>query len=385
MSEMGEWLAQMFANGTISRPSTYGAGTSAPGGMPYVGTEASSPAAGPGMSGSAYAPAGGMPYLGTEAAGSGMPVGPDGKGDPSQHMFTRPGGEGPFPPPGGPAYPGAPPWAGDPNIPAPLANFLMQYESGYPVLPQEIYDLYGGDAILEAMRRFDPNAQWSRQDLYGGEGGGAGQGYRLDYDRSKLPAGAGPGWMSPVNMNPDRLRNGEMKYYDPNYGWVTDPRNVYHKSEGIEKWAPAIAALISMGGPALGAAAAGAGIGAGVGGTSAVTGSAAGLVPANIPAAGASSWWTNLLGKAPRTVGPLLSGAPSAPTLNPRPVVPAGAVSPGAPAARRGMPVPRNATVPDPYGFDATRFNAGGSAPNPRSNDSKLVATDFADDPYRFS
>jgi hypothetical protein len=44
-------------------------------------------------------------------------------------------------------------------------------------------------------------------------------------------------------------------------------------------------------------------------------------------------------------------------------------------------PIPKNQTMADPYGYDFTKFNAGGSAPRANNNDSKLVATQFADDP----
>jgi hypothetical protein len=295
---------------------------------------------------------------------------------------------------------------------------LRSYQfGGQSTIPQELYDLYGGDQILSAIQKYDPNARWSTQDLYGGEGGTGGVGHRLDFDPRTMPQAAGPlGWMYPTNETGDRLINPEMKYYDPVYGWVTDPRNVNHgNNEGLHKWAPYIAAAISMGGPALGAALAGAGIGAGVGGTAAVTGGAAGLNAANIAGGGAPTWWSNLLSKAPRTGGSIASGfspptnpnpAGSGPPVRP-PVAPAGA--PPAPRSNpygAPMPLARNQVMGDPfgmpqamgtttpqarkggydsYGFDPTAFNSGGSAMKPNSGDSKLVATQFADDPYRFS
>jgi hypothetical protein len=369
MAEMGDWFAEMVRQGVFT-PAT------------------------PEQLASVLPPAS-VPEAGKSDPALHMFDRADVKGDPAQHLMTRPGGEGPFnptpapPTPGTPAYPGAPPWAGDPNIPAPLANFLLQYASGHSQLPQEIYDLYGGDEILTNLQKFDPNASWSYSDVGGGEGATSQMGYKLNFDETKLPPFAGPGWQSPVSLNQDRLRNGEMRYYDPNYGWVTDPRNVYHKSEGIEKWAPAIGAAISMGAPlafpaafgALGAAAVPAGF------TSGVTGAAAGLGAGNIPGSFASlggpasatqaarpSTYTSGV----RTVGGLGSSLrpPTAPA--PRPPVP----------PKMGMtrpPIPKNQTMADPYGYDFTKFNAGGSTSRANNNDSKLVATQFADDPYRFS
>lgn len=384
-SEMGAWLAQMFADGTITRAPGNPIATSVdPGGGLRYATSGVSDVFGNGVS-----PEGGTDFVGTEAT-SAADIGT---------------------PPAAPLYPGAPPWAGDPNIPAPLAMWLRSYMmGGQSTIPQELYDLYGGDAILEAIRKYDPNAAWSTQDMYGGEGGtSAQQGHRLDFDSRTLPQAAGPlGWMYPTNESGERLFNPEMKYYDPIYGWVTDPRNVNHgNNEGLHKWAPYIAAAISMGGPALGAALASAGIGAGVGGTAAVTGGAAGLNAANIAGGGTPTWWSNLLGKAPRTGGSIISGLSPPTNPNPTPARPPAAPAPAAAPPSRSVsfgappPLARNQLLNDPfgmqttpsarrgsydaYGFDPTAFNSGGSATKPNSGDSKLVATQFTDDPYRFS
>ena len=45
----------------------------------------------------------------------------------------------------------------------------------------------------------------------------------------------------------------------------------------------------------------------------------------------------------------------------------------------------KRSTGYDMYGYDPTAFNSSGSAAKPASGDTKLVATQFADDPYRFS
>jgi hypothetical protein len=51
---------------------------------------------------------------------------------------------------------------------------------------------------------------------------------------------------------------------------------------------------------------------------------------------------------------------------------------------QQGVVTPKTRSY-DTYGFDPTAFNSGGSTMKPKSNDTKLVATQFADDPYRFS
>lgn len=335
MSEMGDWINQMFSSGVMTRP-----GGEGPWDVPVPTT----------------------PLVDTL---------------PSDAIAEKPSVT---PVADAPAYPGAPPWAGDPSIPAPLEMFLRQYYSGHSQLPQEIYDLYGGDNIIQQLQQYDPNASWTYGDMGGGEGAMQRMGYSLNFDPRTLPAPAGPlGWSRPTNAEGQGLTHGDMKYYDPIYGWVTDPRNVARQSNTLETLAPYIAAGITMGGPAIGGALAGAGIGAG--GTAAVTGGAAGLNAANIATGGAPSWWSNLLGKAPRTVGPIVSGAPSQPTTyRPSAPSPAAVTTP-----KRGAPLARNQVMPDSYGFDPAAFNSGGSTTKPQSNDSRLVATQFADDPYRFS
>lgn len=355
-SEMGMWIEEMIRRGMIQRAGAQQETAMARGN-------------GPGGDVTSLYP---DPY--------GVTTPPTASSDPNAPPGTTP--------PGTPAYPGAPPWAGDPNIPAPLEMFLRQYYSGHTVLPQEIYDLYGGDQILEAIRKYDPNARWQQTSQYSGEGGEGPNGYQLVFDERTLPAPAGPlGWSRPTNAEGQGLLRGDMKYYDPIYGWVTDPRNIEHKQNAFDKYGmPIAAAAISMLAPyaapalfgAMGVPAAAAGF------TSAVTGGAAGLAAGSIPGAAAAGapWWAKPAASSVRTVGGAISGmSPPTSPVAPRPSNPAGVTTPKAASA----PLARNQVMADPYGFNPAAFNAGGSTTKPQSNDSKLVATQFADDPYRFS
>lgn len=193
-------------------------------------------------------------------------------------------------------------------MPAPLETFLHQYRSGHTSLTPELYQLYGGDDLLKAIQQYDPGAHWTDTMTGGGEGGEGTASKRLDFDLTKMPTSKMPNGverafheLAPSNMTTAGLKNSEYHWGDDLYGDVTDARNVKHKSEGIEKFAPLIAAAISFGGPALAGALAGAGIG-GAGLTSAATGSGlTGLNSFNLP-----NWLTQTLGKAP-TYGRQLS------------------------------------------------------------------------------
>jgi hypothetical protein len=441
-SEAGMWIEEMIRQGIITR---------APGNI--VATSVN--------------PGGGLGWTDTVTGNTSATVGPEGKGDPATHNLVRnPDGSvtpapttttpatGDLPYPGAPAWINSPlitpeerawfiehkyvppPWAGDPTIPAPLAGWNRADQSGMNRLPDWAYTNYGGDAILEAIRKYDPNAQWSSGSMYGGEAGdSAEQGRRLDYDPRLLPAAVGNlGWMRPTSILDDQLRNAGMKYYDPMYGWVTDPRNgPKNHTSWWEYAAPlAISLLAPYAAPAIagamGVPAAAAGFTSGV--TAGAAGLGAGSTPGSIFAAGgpgipsapeigpgAGSWnppvqpisgsTARTLTSIPQTAGGLGSQyvTPNRPPVAPRaPVTPAGATTPYTPQsytppriARNqvmndpyGAPTQQGVVTPktrayDPYGFDPTAFNSGGSTTRPRSNDSKLVATQFADDPYRFS
>lgn len=370
MSEMGDWINQMMLQGVFTRPPS-------------------------------------------ENAVYGDPVANAGGVIAQKPMFNRPGGEVPVPagPPPVLAQPGgnaafqelygmSPEGTGSGTLtgtPMPngtqapmspsLQEFLRYYQSGQSALTPEMYQHFGGDALLQAVRGYDPNATWV-DDMVGGggEGGGAGTAARrLNFDITRMPqSGSGIDLLNMRNvLDGTDLRNPNYVYNDPIYGRITHGANINHKVEGLERAMPYLAALISMGAPIGAAALAAGGVGlAGAGATSMVTGGAAGLGAANIPGAaaaaaggaapGASGWWGRAAGNLPRTAGPALSGAPSRP-LPPRP---------GPRSAPTGRTPPM---FPDTYGFDPNAYNSAGSAARPKNNESSMVATQFADDPYGFS
>lgn len=397
-SEMGMWIEEMIRQGIITRatPEQEAAVRAQP-------DPATTRTPDPATPGTALPLAGDLPYPGAPAWINSPQITPEERAWFIEHKYVPP------------------PWAGDPTVPAPLANWNRSYYSGYTTLPDEMYDLYGGDQILDAIRKYDPNAHWETTSQYSGEGGEGPLGRKLVFDERLMPAPAGNlGWARPTSILDDKLHAAGMKYYDPVYGWVTDPRNIAHPQDKIDKWGPPIAAAaISMLAPWAAPALAGAmGVApAAAGFTSAVTGGAAGLGAASIPGSFAAGYGplasTQLAPNAGRTAaGAVRTGgqlgsqfvtpnAPAAPVRGP--VAPAGA-APYNPAAMTRLPRnqvlsdPYGATQPkqqsvttpkagsaDPYGFDPTMYNSGGSTSRVRSNDSKLVATNFADDPYRFS
>jgi hypothetical protein len=155
------------------------------------------------------------------------------------------------------------------------------------------------------------------------------------------------------------LKNPNMVFHDDLYGDVTHSGNVLFKPSNFEKSLPYIAALISMGAPLAAGALAAGGVGLGAAGaTSAVTGGAAGLGAGSIPGAlGAGTF----AGTAPWWVKPAVRAAPG--LLN----------------------------TTHNYAGDVWAPPIGGSAPKTgappirtASNESSLVANDFADDPYGF-
>lgn len=247
-----------------------------------------------------------------------------------------------------------------PTVPPSLRAWLLQHYGGADVLNQDQYNYFGGDEVLRQVQQFDPNARWTPTDIGGGEGGSAGRGVRLDFDISKLPGVGGPGGgaslfdtgFRPV-YDDSKLYHPDMVYNDALYGNLTPYRNVDQgPAPFLQKYGPLIAAAIAMGGPAAAGALAGAGIGGGAGLTAAATGS--GLSGAAAP------WWATAATKALPGIGKGVTAATAA------------APAFGRPAAA-------------PVQYDPTAFNSGGSAAKPTNNDSSLVATQFAPDPYGFS
>ena len=83
-------------------------------------------------------------------------------------------------------------------------------------------------AALEQARRFDPNATLTPQMGSTGEGGSIPQPqFVLNYDQSKVPQPVHPG-LAPVGNygSNESVYNENYLYNDPNYGVMTDPRNL---------------------------------------------------------------------------------------------------------------------------------------------------------------
>ena len=181
-------------------------------------------------------------------------------------------------------------------MPAPLETFLAMYRSGQNVLTPEMYEYFGGDAMLEQLRKYDPNATFTDTATYGGEGGDGPMGKRLDFEISKLPSvhGIAPYQLSLSNAH-ERVKDPSKVYDDPNYGSVTDARNFYKDPDA--KWTKFAPLVVSLLAPMAGGALAAAGIGAG--GTAGITGAAAGLGAGNIASGGAETWLTQLARKVP--------------------------------------------------------------------------------------
>jgi hypothetical protein len=184
-------------------------------------------------------------------------------------------------------------------MPAPLEAFLHAVTSGHNVLTQEMYDHFGGDAILDALRKYDPDARFTETQM---PGEGNGIGYRLDFDASKLPASKGG--MAGYDLNPsnlhDNVKNPGAVYDDPVYGSVTNSANFYKDADPL--WTKLAPIAVGMLAPMAGAALAGAGIGGTAGLTAAATGSGLGGA-ATIP-----SWAAQLIAKSPQLAGQIDNG-----------------------------------------------------------------------------
>lgn len=185
---------------------------------------------------------------------------------------------------------------------APLEDFLRAYTSGANIFTPEMLDHFGGqDALLSALRTFDPNAQATTTELGGGEGGGGGTGVRFDFDVSKAPTSKGGTLgLDLRNSNFGKLKDPNAVYSDDNYGSVTNSKNVVKPTDPL--WVKLAPLLVSVAAPYAGGALAGMGIGGAAGMTAAATGS--GL-------SGASSlptWLTSQLAKAPSYAGQIANG-----------------------------------------------------------------------------
>ena len=327
MSEMGDWFAQLGSQGAFTIPEQGG------GVMPRV------PAPPPAEDTTRTQPA------------PPTPTAPD--------QTRTPDAAAPPPPEAGP--PAAP-------ISAPLRMYLLQQLSGHNIMTPEMYQLYGGDEILQQVQKFDPNARWTATEMGGGEGATSTPGMRLDFDPRLIPALQTPA-SAPQNLtwrpvyDNESLRVQEMQYNDPLYGAMTPLQNKYKAQDPWWTYAAPIA--ISAFAPMAAGALAAGGIGAGAAGagytTAAVTGS--GLAANAAQQFAASPWWA----KALATKGIPLAGKIGSGLTQ-------GAAPPITP--------PVHTSTGD---YNPMAYNRAGSSPAPNSSDSSLVATQFADDPYGMS
>jgi len=187
-------------------------------------------------------------------------------------------------------------------VPAPLANLLSAVTSGAGVLSPELVDHFGGrDAILSALRSFDPNARLTETETSGGEGGLGPMGLRLDFDVTKAPKSKmGTLGYDLRASNFGELKNPHAVVDDANYGSVTNSANVKKPNDPL--WVKLAPLLVSVAAPYAGGALAGMGIGGTAGLTAAATGSGLG---------GASSipgWLASQVAKAPSYARGLANG-----------------------------------------------------------------------------
>lgn len=176
-----------------------------------------------------------------------------------------------------------------PDMPAPLETFLHLVTSGHNVLTPEMYQHFGGDAILKELQKYDPNARFT-ETLMGSEGSDTGM--RLDFDATLLPKserGMAGFDLNPSNLH-ENLRTNRPAGDDDVYGSVRNSSEFAPDQEAL--WTKLAPLVVSMGAPLAAGALAGAGIGA-AGMTAGVTGSGLGGA-SSIP-----SWAAKLIGQAP--------------------------------------------------------------------------------------
>lgn len=286
-----------------------------------------------------------------------------------------------------PAATEPPPAAGTPTSPvsADLRGWLNNFIWSNGELNDDLFAAHS-DQILTEVRKFDPNARWVMKTA-GGPAGESGYmqspTYALDFDRAKLPTVGGPGGgrtifdtgFVPVYED-SKLFNPELVYEDPYYGKLTVQGNV--KKEKDPWWVYAAPLAVSLVAPWAAGLAAGAGVGGAAGLTAAATGS--GLSAAQ----GAAPWWANALRGAPNVAKQVASG-----NFNPYGFAAGlGADALGIPASLSRPAITVGSELlnrPRNDGYNPQNYNNTGSAPKSGSNESALVANDFATDPYGFS
>lgn len=147
-----------------------------------------------------------------------------------------------------------------------LNDFTYFNNRSYGGIQQEEVDSARGQNALAAVRKYDPNAQYTA--VHNSDGNLIG--YQMQYDPSKLPGsgvksydnGGNLGGANPYNngysggsgfmprfstvqqhmnlTNPNAVMNSN------NYGKITDNRNIYDKQDWISKYGPAIIGAIGM-------------------------------------------------------------------------------------------------------------------------------------------
>ena len=155
----------------------------------------------------------------------------------------------------------------------PLGAFLRYTRSGYADnLTQEMYDYFGGDKILEGIKKYDPSAKWEWQK--GGDDNSQGGGYKLNYNHTLMPKINGQHFSEMSDTNMGKMKDPASFSYDKNYGNVTSANNFQKPKDKMwTKYAPLV---VGAGGPMMGAYLASMGIGGAAGLTGAVTGSGMG-------------------------------------------------------------------------------------------------------------
>lgn len=176
-----------------------------------------------------------------------------------------------------------------------------------------------GKALLDAVRKYDPNAAWVDHHS-GGEGGDLHDGFQLQYDPNKLPKNAYGNvgtfgitpWADPSSKdfkNYGNLYDPKDVKNDSNYGWSIDSRNnVHEKDPGWTKVAPVVIGGLAGVGALAGAAPAMAGV---AGGTAGVTGEAAGLAAGNIASSAATGSLAGLVSNGVKSLPSTVMGIQS--------------------------------------------------------------------------
>jgi len=259
-------------------------------------------------------------------------------------------------------------------------------------------------AALARAQQFDPNASLSQQvRTSGGEGGGIDQTYyTLNYDQSKVPAPVHAG-LAPVGAygSNESVYNENLLYDDPNYGVMTDPRNL--KGNRAFDWlgvvGPLAVSAFGFGVPALAAGLSGGALGGAAGSAGAMPWyGQAGLATAKQVGSGQFDPYATTAAFAPgiADLGPApvdnwdLLGNQSAYGLPPTTELNYGDVSRSVGAGARAaggfnqLQQQRRGSAQTQLSYNPQNFGKL-NQPMVPSGDTQAVANNFADSPYGFS